>query len=573
LVVAFCYFNRSIVPPNLSFYMKYSGMVFLLSLVVAGCTEKKAPDAAGQLKTFVNEMSPSRGRGQGMALDSMSTASFAAALQKTKDQLIQLRAIDKTALTGDDLIDWKFAQSILVGRELDQEKYQPWKKDPRIYMTFTGVAGFLNGPGDAAKKIEEIEKRLKIAPAQLANGMAQLEAYVPRFQELGVFMAENGFVLFDQEIREFIAKNGAAAERLKAPAADARAALTRYLTFLKEELPKRPAGNFAMGKDTYNEMLRGQYLLPYDGDSLYAFGWKEFNKTVAELEALARKMDERKTWQQLAVEIKNEYPDPHKMIEVHQEWVNKSREHLIKNNLIPIPWKERVVVVPRAEYLRKTSYYGHFNFAKAKDADSIYTSEMHINPFEDQWDAKKKQEYLVEHDWGVIMVTAPHETYAGHHVHGLYQANNPRPLRRKNSISLFAEGWGLYNEQLFRETGFFPNDKILLRQLQLRLWRNARVIYDVGMHTGKMNYEEAVSLMTDKVGFLRWASQLEVDACSASPGYFIGYFTGMMEILKMREDYKKMKGDAFTLSEFHERLLKAGSMPTSLMREALFLEK
>ncbi len=531
---------------------------------------KSDSDAAAELKAFVSEMTPSRGRGQGLALDEMSTTSFEEGLKKTKDQLARLRLIDTSALKGDDKIDWKFAQSILVGRELDQEKNQSWKKDPRQYMTFTGIAGFLNGPGEIDKKIENIEKRLRVAPLQMGNGMRQLNVYVPRFQELAVFMAENGFVLFDKEIPAFIKATGAPAKRLIAPAREARIALEKYLAFLKDELPKRPAGNFSLGAQAYNEMLKGQYLLPYDADSLYAFGWAQFNATVAELEAMAMKMDQKKTWQQLAIEIKNEYPDPHKMIEVHQEWVDKSREHVIKHNLIPIPWKERVIVVPRAEYLRKTSYYGHFNFASAKDKDSIYTSEMHINPFEDQWDEKRKKEYLVEHDWGVIMVTAPHETYAGHHVHGLYQANNPRPLRRKNSISLFSEGWGLYNEQLMRETGFFPNDKILLRQLQLRLWRNARVIYDVGLHTGKMTYEEAISLMTDKVGFLRWASQLEVDACCASPGYFIGYFTGMMEILRMREDYKKLKGDAFTLSEFHERLLKAGSMPTSLMREALF---
>lgn len=534
---------------------------------------KDTGEEAKKLAEFVKELTPSRGRGQGLDIDSMSAESFQRALQKTKEQLTSLRAIDTSALQGDDLIDWKFAQSILVGRELDQETHQPWRMDPRLYMTFTGISGLLNGPGEMGKKIDQVEKRLMLAPLQMANGAKQIDQFVPRFQELAVFMAENGFVLFDKEIPEFIKSAGAPAKKLIGPARDARIALEKYISFLKEELPKRAAGNFAMGATTYNAMLRGQYLLPYGADSLYAFGWQQFNATVAELDALAKKMDPSKTWQQLAIEIKNEYPDPHKMIEVHQEWVDKSREHVIKHNLIPIPWKERVIVVPRAEYLRKTSYYGHFNFASAKDKDSIYTSEMHINPFEDQWDDQKKKEYLVEHDWGVIMVTAPHETYAGHHVHGLYQANNPRPLRRKNSISLFSEGWGLYNEQLMRETGFFPNDKILLRQLQLRLWRNARVIYDVGLHTGKMTYEEAISLMTDKVGFLRWASQLEVDACCAAPGYFIGYFTGMMEILRMREDYKKMKGDAFTLSEFHERLLKAGSMPTSLMREALFLQK
>lgn len=547
-------------------------LLTLLTLFAFQCSSKKEvtePDASIQLQEFIKTMSPSHGRGRGAENDEMSAASFEAALKKTKDQLTRLRSIDTARLTGDDLIDWKFAQSILVGRELEQDRMQPWKKDPRLYMTFTGISTVMDAPGDITKKVEDIEKKLTLASTQMKNGMQQLDVFVSRFQELGLFMAENSRVLFDKELPAFIAREGASAQRLTAPASETRQVLESYITFIKNELTKKTPGDFAIGMETYNAMLKGQYLLEYDADSLYEFGLAQFNATVAELEALARKMDPKKTWQQLAIEIKNEYPDPHKMIEVHQEWVDKSREHVLKNNLIPIPWKERVKVMPRVEYLRKTSYYGHFSFAKAKDADSVYTSEMHINPFEDQWDDQRKKEYLVEHDWGVIMVTAPHETYAGHHIQGLYQINNPRPLRRDNSISIFSEGWGLYNEQLMKETGFFPNDKILLRQLQLRLWRNARVIYDVGMHTGKMSYEDAVKLMTEKVGFLAWASQLEIDSSCASPGYFIGYFTGMMEILRMREDYRTKMGAKFTLSDFHEKLLKVGSMPISLMRDGL----
>ncbi len=554
--------------------MKHA-LLFACILLAAGCgrqQKSQTPEEAIQrLNDFVKEMTPSRGRGQGLALDSMSAESFGRALEKTRAQLARLRAIDTTLLKGDDLIDWKFAQSILVGRELDQAVNQSWKKDPRIYLTFTGISGILNAPGDNEKKLKDLAVRLKLAPIQLKNGQRQLESYVPRFQELGVFMAENGFVLFDREIPGFLDGNGyQSADTLLDFIKEARKTLEDYVKFLKEDLPKLPAGTFSMGADPYDRMLRGQYLLGYGADSLYAFGLAQFENTIRELEEVARRIDPKKSWQELAIEIKNEYPAPEKMIEAHQEWVDKSREHILKNSLIPIPWKEKVTVVPRAEYLRKTSYYGNFSFARGKDADSTYHSQWMINPFEHHWDAKRKQEYLVEHDWGVIIVTAPHETYAGHHVHGLYQANNPRPLRRRNSISLFSEGWGLYNEQLMRETGFLPNDRILLRQLQLRLWRNARVIYDAGLHTGKMTYEEAISLMTDKVGFLRWAAQLEVDACCASPGYFIGYFTGMMEILRMRDDFQKAKGEAFTLSDFHESLLKGGSMPTSLMREALF---
>ena len=244
---------------------------------------------------------------------------------------------------------------------------------------------------------------------------------------------------------------------------------------------------------------------------------------MAELEAIAGTIDPSKTWLEIANEVKNDYPDPDKMIEAHQHWVDKSKEHILSNRLIPIPWLETVNVVPRAEYLRKYSYYGNFSRARERNDKGVYVAEWMINPFEDQWDEQTKQEYLVEHDWGVIIVTAPHEAYGGHHVQGLYQMHNPRKLRRSQGISIFSEGWGLYNEQLMRETGFFPNDRIVLRQLQLRLWRNARVVWDVGIHTGRMSYEEAISLLSDEVGFLRWAAQLEIDGSCQFPVYRIGY--------------------------------------------------
>lgn len=552
--------------------MRVLPILYVLTVAVA-CTSKPVrvsdPEAKKALDEFVVSLKDGGNRLPGSAEDEMSAAFFENRLQQTADQLGRLTAIDSGKLRGDDLIDWKFARSILVGQQLERER-KLWQKDPRVYLTFTRLSPILGRPGNDTAKVKELTRKLITCARQMDNGRAQLTLFVPRFQELGLFMAENGFSFFDGELKAFLARAQAPTDSLKIVATVARQALEKYIAFVRTALPQKEQGDFPIGTRAYNRMLEGQLLLGFDADSLYRFGWHHFRKTIAELDSVAKRIDPKKTWKEVALDVKSEYPEPHQMIPVHQEWVNKTREHVIRHNLIPIPWKERVRVVERAPYLRKTSYYGHFSFARAKDADSIFTSEMHINPFEDQWDEKKKQEYLHEHDWGVIMVTAPHETYAGHHIQGLYQIHNPSPLRRENSISIFHEGWGLYNEQLFRETGFFPNDKIVLRQLQLRLWRIARVIYDVGLHTGKMSYEEAIRLMTDEVGFLHWAAQLEVDAATTSPGYFIGYFTGMIEILKIRAEYRQWKGAAFTLSDFHEQLLKTGSMPIPLMREALF---
>lgn len=326
-----------------------------------------------------------------------------------------------------------------------------------------------------------------------------------------------------------------------------------------------------MGAAAYTTMLREQYLLPYDAQSLWDYAWKEFDGTVATLEALARRIDPSKTWLEIAGEVKKDHPPADRMIEAHQEVVDRAKRHLVEKDLLPIPWPERTTVVSRRQTPGNNPYYGNFSGATARPPapDGTFLGEWHINPFDPAWDEARQREYLLEHDWGVILVTAPHETYGGHQVQILYQMHNPRRLRRANGTPMFSEGWGLYNEQLMQETGFFPDERIHLRQLQLRLWRNARVIYDCGMQTGRLTREEAIALMVDRVGFLRWAAEAEVESAIARPGYFIGYFMGMSEILKMREEYRAKVGAAFTLRDFHQRLLEIGSMPPALMRQAL----
>ena len=496
-------------------------------------------------------------------------------LTDLKEELKTLRSINIESLSSEDKIDYKFIESLLVGREIEYEHIQSWKKDPRDYMNFRQISTNINGSKSCDEKISFLLEYLLVVKNDLKLGPQQIIYYVPRFQELGLFMAENSKSIFKDEINSFLNDICVAAsvkdkEKITSLTKEINMEVENFIDFLRNKLPNYEKSSFSIGKEAYNVMLKKQFLLDYNDITLWEYGWKEFNNTIEKMDILAKEIDPSKTTKELLIEIKNEYPEPDNMIEAHQYWVDKSGEHIKSKNLIPIPWKERVQVVAREEYLRKTSYYGNFSRTKGVDNEGYFTSKWKINPFEDRWDQKTKDEYLVEHDWGVIIVTAPHETYAGHHIQGLYQMHNPRELRRNNGLSLFSEGWGLYNEQLMLETGFYPNKKIELRQLQLRLWRNARVIYDVGMHTGKLSYEEAIKLMTDKVGFLRWAAQLEIDSSSSRPGYFIGYFIGMTEILKMREEYKKLKGDRFNIAEFHEKLLKIGNMPPSLMKEALF---
>ena len=550
---------------------------FTFLTVISFITESQSLADSSKFKELVEQFN-NKSNDQTFNPDRSGETYIFKKLEETKKELESLRSIDINKLSDKDQIDYKFIESILVGKEIEYEEIQSWKMDPRDYMNFRQISNKIYSTKSYEEILEYLLKYLPVVLNDLKFAMQQIDTYVPRFQELGLFMAENSIPIFRLTVSEITYayqemndwEEDVRINKIDKLNTEIRNQLELFIDFLKYDLPKKNKSSFSIGKETYNKMLKNQFLLNYDDETLWEFGWKEFNNTLNKMDELAKEIDPNKSTKELLIDIKNEYPDPDKMIEAHQYWVDKSGEHIKSKKLIPIPWKERVRVVPREEYLRKTSYYGNFSRSTGKDEEGFFTSKWKINPFEERWDQKTKDEYLVEHDWGVIIVTAPHETYAGHHIQGLYQMHNPRELRRNNGLSLFSEGWGLYNEQLMLETGFYPNKKIKLRQLQLRLWRNARVIYDVGMHTGKMTYEEAIKLMTDKVGFLRWAAQLEIDSSSSRPGYFIGYFMGMIEILKMREEYRKLMGNNYKISDFHEKLLKIGNMPPSLMKQELF---
>src|SRR5205823_2164376 len=91
--------------------------------------------------------------------------------------------------------------------------------------------------------------------------------------------------------------------------------------------------------------------------------------------------------------------------------------------------------------------------------------------------------------------------------------------------SMAAEGWALYSEALLAEPqpgapeGFYTPEERLY-QLRGRLYRDLRVRVDIGIHTGRMTFEEAVTLYSEVVDFLPGSCEsgaaLKLDAKQAS---------------------------------------------------------
>jgi uncharacterized protein (DUF885 family) len=110
--------------------------------------------------------------------------------------------------------------------------------------------------------------------------------------------------------------------------------------------------------------------------------------------------------------------------------------------------------------------------------------------------------------------------------------------------------------------------RLRLAQLLDALLRDCRYIVGLRMHTQGMTMEQAQEFFV-KEGYQQpVVGEMETKRGTSDPTYLY-YTLGKLEILKLREDYRRKMGDKFSLQEFHDRFIKSGSPPVKIVRREM----
>src|SRR5213078_118341 len=117
--------------------------------------------------------------------------------------------------------------------------------------------------------------------------------------------------------------------------------------------------------------------------------------------------------------------------------------------------------------------------------------------------ATAQERILRDHCPHELAATALDEGYAGPHPH-LVHAQQQRSETRKNVWTpVTVEGWALYCEDMMGEEGFYRSEEEQFFQRVHLLWRAARVLLDVGLHTRGMTFAQAVDQLVTHVNVER----------------------------------------------------------------------
>jgi len=131
------------------------------------------------------------------------------------------------------------------------------------------------------------------------------------------------------------------------------------------------------------------------------------------------------------------------------------------------------------------------------------------------------------------------------------------------------EGWAHYTEQMMIEEGYRQGDrKLRLAQLQEALLRDCRYVVGIKMHTEGMTVEEGAQFFIEN-GFQEKANAYEEARRGAYDATYLIYTLGKLQLYKLRDDYRKSRGDSYSLSKFHDDFVRQGGIPIKLIRHLL----
>jgi uncharacterized protein (DUF885 family) len=162
-----------------------------------------------------------------------------------------------------------------------------------------------------------------------------------------------------------------------------------------------------------------------------------------------------------------------------------------------------------------------------------------------------------------------HEAIPGHHFQiSLQNENKQLPLvRRFISYGATVEGWGLYSESLGKELGLYTDPYQYMGALGKEMHRAIRLVVDVGMHTGKLTREEAITYMMANMPLDERGVIAEIERYMSRPGQALCYKIGALKIQELRARYQQQLGSRFSIIAFHDRLLEIGGVPLEILEK------
>lgn len=372
--------------------------------------------------------------------------------------------------------------------------------------------------------------------------------------------------------------------------------------------PAFAADHYAMGEEEYDWALRNNLRTQMTAAQLFEGAPATIQETQRMMVDLARQIGASHKWplpadgnaavRYVFDQLSKDYPKSDaEMIAWYRDAAFRVVDYARKTGLFDVPADYKLEVVETPAPLRASidgaAYY------PAPPFKNSGVGRYYVSPTDNDKAA------LQANNRAALADLSAHEGFPGHdwHYKVMTQVRDqiapvrwltPGAVEDSSSMwedSMAAEGWALYSEALLAEpqpgapNGFYTPEEHLY-QLQGKLYRDIRVRVDTGIHTGRISYDDAVTLFSEGRDFLPGTcnagtpkSETKRASCEDSeraifryskwPTQAITYRLGRDQIFALREEAAKRLGDKFSPKEFHLLFMRQGTIPSGYFRDVL----
>jgi uncharacterized protein (DUF885 family) len=536
------------------------------------------------------------------------------------------------------------AEIAFLLHEHQVRRHQQRSLDSYVDEPFRGVDWQIQGmsstaPGTYGTEAEwrAVVARVRAVPAYLGTAQRQLESGVAArntpdwrvLRDFGLQSTAADADYFAKTLPQIAAADltgaahGALLHELQDAgnaAAAAYRALREFVSTTFFDDPQQPgaqalksafrADRYAFGESEYDWALHNNLRVPDTAAALFSSSWPVVERTRAQMVALAREIAASHNWpaaadgaatvRQVFEQLSQNAPrTDDEMAAGYRRTGQRLVAYARATGLFDVPADYRLDVtitpLPLRASIEGAAYYPAPPFKKTG------VGRFYVTPTGDD-QAQLRQ----EHNYAAMPDLAGHEGFPGHDWHYKVMTQyreqispvrwlTPGAVEDSSSMwqdSMATEGWALYAEALLAEPqrgapGGFYSPEEHLYQLRGKLYRDLRVRIDTGIHTGKLSFEDAVTLFSQVVDFLPGscedAAALKLEAKQASckqargavtrysrwPTQAITYRLGKEQILELRKRAQQELGARYSTQRFHLQFMQQGTIPAGYFGDEL----
>ena len=502
-------------------------------------------------------------------LEKLDVVSRKNKLRRKKKYLEQIKKIEKSGGFSDKLMMIKDALEVGIRME---EELQSLDRDAGTYprLAVYGVYQLIARSSEPChyRALRAID-RMREIPRLLSEGKLNLTygVNIPRlWTEAGIEMTIAGrecLAHLTGLLRKEVPELG---QVLQKYANEVLSAFDSYLDFLISEVESRSDGDFRVGGELFDFLLKHEHKLGVKYKALSRIARREAEKVSGELECMASRMEGPNDWRWQLNRIQADRPEGD-LLAFWNEIIQQVRQVVELAEVVSLPESDELKIMETPVFERATIPQAGYIPAPLLEEES--QAFFCITPPLDEAQGDEGEYSGNLYSRNQAWLTVIRELYPGRHTLLSMRKKEGSQEVFLSLHSVLEDGWCSYVCELLMAKKMIDNPDLRLLMLHERLVDAHRVLTDIGLHCGQLDDSQAISEFVEGTGVSEQAARLEVRKLACAPTSSVGSMLGRMEIKKLFKEYKRKKNKKIPLKGFHDMLLKMSWFPLATVRSRL----